>query len=102
MVRFIVTAAALSALLASVNVSEAATAGPLTFGNVNMNTAFGISDVQNNAWAVANSIRGGSTGTLLVTVNFICIKDEIVLLACVHIIMSFELQISVDKKYTRH
>ena len=65
MVRFIVTAAALSALLASVNVSDAATSGPMTFRNVNMKTAFGISGVQNNAWAVANSIRGGSTGTSL-------------------------------------
>eukprot|EP00560_Eucampia_antarctica_P007480 CAMPEP_0197827462 /NCGR_PEP_ID=MMETSP1437-20131217/4220_1 /TAXON_ID=49252 ORGANISM="Eucampia antarctica, Strain CCMP1452" /NCGR_SAMPLE_ID=MMETSP1437 /ASSEMBLY_ACC=CAM_ASM_001096 /LENGTH=927 /DNA_ID=CAMNT_0043428295 /DNA_START=169 /DNA_END=2952 /DNA_ORIENTATION=+ len=61
MCRFIVTAAVLSALLSSLNIVDATSAGSVTFGKNNINAFFGVSSVQNNGWNVANSIRGGST-----------------------------------------
>jgi len=61
MCRFILTAAALSALLGSISYSDAASAGSVSFGNNNANALFGISKVHNNALTIANDIRGGST-----------------------------------------
>lgn len=61
MCRFILSAAVLSALLGSISYSDAASAGSLTFGNNKANALFGISNAQNNAWMIANSVRGGST-----------------------------------------
>ena len=62
MCRFILSAAVLSALLGSISYCDAASAGSLTFGNNKANALFGISNAQNNAWTIANSVRGGSTG----------------------------------------